>query len=44
MYYDKKDTLVLSEIDEVQILHFKNKEDQRAKLNINVYSKNKIDK
>ena len=29
MYYDKKDTLVLSEIDEVQILHFKNKEDQR---------------
>ena len=29
MYYDKKDTLVLSKIDEVQILHFKNKEDQR---------------
>lgn len=29
MYYDKKDTLVISEIDEVQILHFKNKEDQR---------------
>ena len=29
MYYDKKDTLVLSEIDEVQILHFKNKEYQR---------------
>lgn len=29
MYYYKKDTLVLSEINEVQILHFKNKEDQR---------------
>lgn len=29
MYYDKKDTLVLSEINEVQILHFKNNEDQR---------------
>lgn len=29
MYYDKKDTLVLSDIEEVQILHFRNKEDQR---------------
>lgn len=29
MYYDKKDTLVISEIDEIQILHFKNKDDQK---------------
>jgi len=28
MYFDKKDTLILSEIDEVQILHFRNKEDE----------------
>ncbi len=29
MFYDKKDTLVISEIDEIQILHFKNKDDQK---------------
>ncbi|MDA7794142.1 DUF4294 domain-containing protein [Flavobacteriales bacterium] len=29
MYYDKKDTLVISEIDEIQILYFKNKDDQK---------------
>lgn len=29
MYYDKKDTLVISEIDEIQILHFKNKDNQK---------------
>ena len=29
MFYDKKDTLVISEIDEIQILYFKNKDDQK---------------
>ena len=29
MYFDKKDTLVLTNIQEVSILHFKNKEDER---------------
>ena len=29
MYYDKKDTLILADIDEIEILHFKNREDER---------------
>ncbi|MGC6490645.1 MAG: DUF4294 domain-containing protein [Flavobacteriales bacterium] len=29
MYYDKKDTLVLTELKEVEILHFKDKSDER---------------
>lgn len=29
MYYDKRDTLVITEINEVNILHFKNKDDER---------------